>query len=355
MRGFIPRAAIQLFPKFECSSNLSIMQYLNFSPKRGNHSIQHSFNTVFKKIETVLFSFLCILLLLVSKTNREFTKDVSFAFVSASLPVVNIAAFPFNTVINLLTDFGELIDAKQENKKLKAELEELKMFYIDSLNINEENKKLRDSLEFVTERSTGFKMAKIVGRANQLFNQTLFIDIGENKGVEEGEIVTANRAVIGRIEEVFSDRSRLLLLNDATSRIPVITSKARVRGILAGNGSNVLEILYLPKNHKIEVGDSVFTSGDGDTLPSGLFVGTVKKVTSDSALVVLGQDIADAEIVSIIEYDKAAETIRKKEDEEHAAAEKAAEEKALAEEKEAAAQLEKSLEKSAETVEEKGN
>jgi len=320
------------------------MQYLNFSHKRGTHSIQHSFNSIFKKIETVLFGFLCVVLLLISKTNRDFTKDVSFVFVSASLPVVKIAAFPFNTAINLFTDFGELIDAKQQNKKLKAELENLKMFYVDSLNINEENKKLRDSLDFITQRGTGYKMAKVIGRSNQLFNQSLFIDIGANKQVEEGEIITANRAVIGRVAEVFNDRSRLLLLNDATSRVPVITSKARVRGILAGNGSNVLEILYLPKNHKIEAGDTVFTSGDGDTLPSGLFVGVVKKVSSDSALVVLGQDIADAEIVSIIEYDKASEVIRKKEDEERAAAEKAAEEKALAQEKE-----------EVNAVEEKGN
>jgi rod shape-determining protein MreC len=278
------------------------MQYLNFSHSRKNHSLQHGFNSIFKKIETPLFGFLCIVLLITSKTNRDFSKDVSFAFVNASLPVVKVAAFPFNIAVGFFANFGELMDAKKENEKLKNELEELKMFYVDSLNVYEENKRLREVLDFVTAKSSSYKMAKIIGRSNQLFNQKIFIDAGANKGIKEGSIVTANLAVIGRIEEVSENRSRLILLNDATSRIPIITSKARVRGILAGNGSNGMEILYLPRGHKIEVGDSVFTSGDGDTLPSGLFVGVVKKVSNDSALVEMAQEIANADIVTIIDY-----------------------------------------------------
>lgn len=279
-------------------------QYLNFSHNRSNYSLQHGFNLIFKKVETLLFAFLCIVFLLVSKVNEDFSRDVSSFFVGISLPVVKTAAFPFNTVIGLLTDFSELVDAKKENKIIKEELASLKAHYVDVLNINEENRKLRETLNFVSAKSSSFEVARIVGYTNQMFNQKIYIDIGKNAGVKEGQIVTANRAVIGRIEEVEDKRSRLILLNDATSRIPVITSKARIRGILAGNGSNSMEILYLPKNHKIEVGDSVFTSGDGDTLPSGLFIGVVKKVTSDSAFVVMTQDIAHADIVTIMEIEE---------------------------------------------------
>ncbi len=257
---------------------------------------------MFRKIETVLFSVLCVVFLVISKVNHEFSKDVSFTFINASLPVVKFAAFPFNGVIALLTDFSELIDAKKENKRLSEELEKLKSFYVGSLDIDEENKKLRETLNFVTAKSSSFKVARIIGFSNQLFNQKAFIDAGKNRDIKEGEIVTANRSVIGRIEEVGEDKSRLLLLNDATSRIPVITSKARIRGILVGNGSNLMEILYLPKNHKIEVGDYVFTSGDGDTLPSGLLVGVVKRVSNDSALVAMVQDFGSADIVTIVNF-----------------------------------------------------
>ena len=86
------------------------------------------------------------------------------------------------------------------------------------------------------------------------------------------------------------------------SRIPIITSKTRVRGILAGNGSGIMEILYLPKNHTITEGDWIFTSGDGDTLPPGLLVGVVKKADKDYVGVAMVENINNADIVTVMHY-----------------------------------------------------
>jgi len=277
-------------------------QHLNFTRTSANYSVQHSFGLVFKKIETVLFSFLCVIFLIVSRVNADFSKDVSFTFVSISMPVVKFAAFPFNALINLLTDFHELIDAKKENQVLKEELAKLRSFYVKSLNIYQENKELRNVLNFVSAKTSNFKVARIIGRSNQVFNQKLFIDAGKNRGIKEGSIVAGNRGAIGRIAEVGEDRSRLILLNDATSRIPIITSKSRTRGILSGNGSNLIEILYLPKSHDIEAGDWVFTSGDGDTLPPGILIGVVKEVEEGYVGVAMVEDVNNADLVTIMDY-----------------------------------------------------
>ncbi len=277
-------------------------QYSNFSQSSANYSFKYSFNLVFQKIETVFFSLLCVIFLIVSRVNADFSKNVSFAFVSMSMPVVKVIALPFNAVINLLTDFRELVEAKKENESLKEELAKLKSFYIKSLNVHQENKELRSILDFVTSKSSNFKVARIIGRSHQMFNQKVLIDAGANRGLKEGAIVTGDRGVIGRIAEVSEDKSRLILLNDASSRIPVITSKSRARAILAGNNSGLMDMMYLPKSHKIEVGDWVFTSGDGDTLPPGLLVGVVKHVDKDSAEVVMVEDVSNSDIVTIISY-----------------------------------------------------
>lgn len=277
-------------------------QYSNYTQSGVNYSFKHSFDLVFKKIETVLFSFLCVIFLIVSKVNPSFSERLSFAFVSVSMPVVRTISLPINATIGLLTNFHELIDAKRENAELKEELTKLKSFYIKSLNIRQENKELRSILDFVTSKSSYFKVARIVGRSHQIFNQKAFIDAGKNSNLKEGAIVTGDLGVIGRIAEVGEDKSRLILPNDASSRIPVITSKTRIRAILAGNNSGIMEMMYLPKNHKVEVGDWVFTSGDGDTLPPGLLIGVVKKVDSDSAFVAMVEDVNNSDIVTIISY-----------------------------------------------------
>lgn len=223
-------------------------------------------------------------------------------FVSVSLPIVKFAAFPFNATINLLTNFSDLVDAKKENEILREENEKLRNFYVKSLNINRENKELKDTLRFVTAKSSSFKVARIVGRSHQMFNQSLFIDAGKNRGVKEGSIVTGNRGVIGRISQVGETQSRLLLVTDANSRIPVLSSKARVRGILAGNNSSIMEISYLQKNHTIRPSDWIFTSGDGDTLPPGLLIGMVRKVSKGYAAVEMVENVNNADIVTILDY-----------------------------------------------------
>ncbi len=278
------------------------MQHLNFSNKRVNYSIKHSFGLVFNKIETVFFSFLCVVCLVVSKADHDFSRDVSSVFVNISLPVAKFAAFPFNVAFSLVTDFGELVRAKEENQNLKEELEKLRSFYIKSLNIHQENKDLREMLQFVSSKSANFKVAQIIGRSRPLFNQKIFIDAGEDRGLKEGEIITGKRGVIGRVAEVYENKSHIFLLNDAISRIPVITSQARAKGILVGNGSGMMEILYLPKNHDIQVGEMIFTSGDGDTLPPGLLAGVVIKVNKDSVLVSMVEDVNNADLVTILAY-----------------------------------------------------
>jgi rod shape-determining protein MreC len=145
-------------------------------------------------------------------------------------------------------------------------------------------------------------VAKIIGRSNQLFNQKLFIDAGKNLNLKENRIVVGTRGVIGRIISVGEYQSQLLLATDPSSRIPIIASKSRTRGILVGSGSGLMDILYLPKNHGIVAGELIFTSGDGDTLTSGLLIGMVKKVDQDSVKVALIENINNAEIVTVIDY-----------------------------------------------------
>ncbi len=277
-------------------------QHLNFLQTKSSYSFKYSFGLVFKKIETVLFCLLCVIFLITSRVNEDFSKEVSFAFVSVSLPVVEFAAFPFNSVISLLTDFHELVDAKNQNQDLKEQLTKLRDFHIKALNVYQENRELRSILNFVSSKTSSFKAVRITGRSNQLFNQKLFVDAGKNREIKEGSLVTGDHGAIGRISEVGEDKSRLILLTDPSSRVPIIASKSRTRGILSGNGTASMEILYLPKNHNIEEGDWIFTSGDGDTLPPGLLIGVVQKVDKDSVRVAMSEDVNNVSIVTVMNY-----------------------------------------------------
>ncbi len=275
--------------------------YLNPTP-RSNLIIQHSFNLVFRKIETIFFIFLCIICLIASKINRDFNNKISNGFITISTPIIKIISLPINSSIDLVVNFNKLAMAKKENIQLKEELFKLQNYYLTSLAIHQENQELRSALNFVKSKTENYKIARVIGISHQAFDQKLLIDSGKSRNIKEGQIIAGNRGVIGRVAEVFEDKSRILLLTDSSSRIPIIASRARNRGILAGNNSGLMEILYLPKNHQINIGDKIFTSSDGDAIPPGLLIGVVKKIDKNSVYVSGIEDINSLNIVTIIDY-----------------------------------------------------
>jgi rod shape-determining protein MreC len=275
--------------------------YLNHTPK-SNLIIQHSFNLIFRKIETMFFIFLCIICLIISKINQEFSNKISNNLIIISTPIIKVISFPINSSIDLIVNFKNLAIAKKENIELREELFKLQNYYLTSLAIHQENKELRSALNFVKSKTENYKIARIIGMSHQAFDQNLLIDSGKNRDIKEGQIIAGNRGVIGRVSDVFEDKSRIILLTDSSSRVPIIASRARNRGILAGNNSGLMEILYLPKNHQIAIGDKIFTSSDGDTVPPGLLIGIVKKIDKNSVYVSGIEDINSLNIVTIIDY-----------------------------------------------------
>ncbi len=278
-------------------------QYLKFEHSSiNNYSLKHHYSSIYKKIELALFIFLSILFLTISKTNRDFTNKISYFFVDISKPIVSIAAFPFNILIELIIDFEELTNAKKQNEILVKENQEMQQKLVEIINLNYENQKLKETLKFVSSISPTYKMAKITARNKQIFGNQFFIKTLENVEIKDGSAVIANSSMIGRVIDSSKNKARILLLTDANSKIPVISSKSRIRGILTGDNSNSMYINYLPRNHDIEIGEMIFTSNDGESLPPNLLVGVVKKVNDKDVLVEMIENIANFDNVTIVEY-----------------------------------------------------
>lgn len=273
-----------------------------FEYKSSNSFLYHNISQVFRRVEIGLFIFLCLALIITSKVNKKITDRITMGIVEVAMPVAKITSLPFNLVVKTITNFQDLVDAKRKNQMLLQENEKLKSLYIKSLNISQENKQLKDILKYVSLRSVKYSVARLISSPYQVYSRNVFIDAGKNQGIEEGAIVTGNNALIGRIAQVDDNKSRIILATDINSRIPIITSGARVKGVLAGNNSDTMEILYLEKNHHILVGDLIFTSGDGDAMPPGLLIGAVTKVNEKYVAVQMIENVRNLDIVSIIDY-----------------------------------------------------
>ena len=99
------------------------------------------------------------------------------------------------------------------------------------------------------------------------------LNVGKAKGVSIGNAVINNWGMIGRVIEVGKRSSRVLLITDINSQIPIYFEKSKHKAILIGKNSDLLELKYLKPRVNISNNERIITSGEGGLLPRGLAVG----------------------------------------------------------------------------------
>jgi len=130
----------------------------------------------------------------------------------------------------------------------------------------------------------------------------MILSAGSREGVRKGQAVITGAGLIGRVQEVGLRSSRLLLLADLNSRVPVVIESSRVRGVVAGTNGETLRLVHLPPDVVAAPGDRIVTSGHGGALPPGIPVGIVAAVGEAGIEVEPFVDPARLEVVQVLDY-----------------------------------------------------
>ncbi len=186
-----------------------------------------------------------------------------------------------------------------ENIKLQSEVVKLKQLQNDLYIIQAENQELRKLLSVIEEEQYKHIAARLISVSLNPFSKTAIMSAGAKHGVEINQIVTHAEGLVGRVIQVSNNYSKVILVNDINSRIPITTAVSREKGIMSGDGNNS-KILYLPPTHLVQKGEKVITSGDGSIYPSGITVGYVNNIQQEKIMVEPVVDLSKAEFVNIL-------------------------------------------------------
>ena len=186
-----------------------------------------------------------------------------------------LASSPSRFIPKATESVTNLFNIKSENEKLKRALEVYRQKELSVEYLTNENKNLKKILE---SDDTLFKkhivLSKVLIDKDSPYLKSIIINRGSKSGILKGMPVMDKEFLVGRIVETNYLSSRVLLLNDLNSRIPVIFGKEGVQAILKGTGGSKPSLEYLPEGYIIQEGIDVFTSGkDGIFLP-GSPIGT---------------------------------------------------------------------------------
>jgi rod shape-determining protein MreC len=187
-----------------------------------------------------------------------------------------------------------------ENRRLKAELAEMRQWRDRALALQDQNDRFKSLLGLRTDPPIPMAAARVVSDSRGPFANTRLADAGSERGITVGNPVLNERGLVGRVVGVSRGVSRVLLLTDIASRTPVMIDRTNARAILTGDGGPNPKLEYLRGVDPIQQGDRVVTSGDGGVVPRGLPVGAAVKGLDGRWRVVLFAEQASIDYVRIL-------------------------------------------------------
>jgi rod shape-determining protein MreC len=248
---------------------------------------------------------LSIALLVVGKANVHLLEGVSTRISDALVPALGALMQPVSASRRLVEGVGELLALRADNARLKEQNLRLLEWQSAARQLSVENAALRQLLKMPANPNRPTAVTgRVVADAGGLFVHTVLVDVGTEDGVARGMAAVNERGLIGRVIEVGRHSARVLLVTDFNSRIPVMVEPSRDQAILAGNNTRRPNLVFLPLNPRLSVGDRVVTSGRGGVLPPGLEIGTVIAIDDAGVTVEPLVDFARLEYLRLLEYGK---------------------------------------------------
>ena len=222
---------------------------------------------------------------------RSFVKDTIYR----GSVIVSSPAKGINIISN---SFKEHMNVFEENSKLKEENKELReKGYYNSFLITENNE-LKKIIEDKQHTLSNLVTTRVILDKKSPYLNSFIINSGSNKKIKNSMPVLDGNNFIGRIVDVNFFSSRILLVTDLNSKIPVVIEPEGYNAILSGRGDNKPVLDYLPKNHKLMSGNKVYTSGKEGIFKPGIPIGEVA-LDNSMPLVDLSSEINQIIFVNI--------------------------------------------------------
>jgi len=247
----------------------------------------------------VLGGIACALLLASALSPDLFTNTRSKAMNTVS-PLIAAVSYPVQEAVGYVRNVSGLSDIQARNAALEQENARLREWYQSAMVLQNRNAALEKLLNVKVEPAYKFVTARIIADAGNAFVKSLLVKAGTNEGVYKGNPVLSGDGLIGRVVGTGSNASRILLLNDVNSRVPVILEENDHHAVLAGQNKTRPVLEHLSKDAKIRDGMRVVTSGFGGMFPPGLPVGKVALNDMGQYEVVLFSDLKTTQYVRVI-------------------------------------------------------
>ena len=191
------------------------------------------------------------------------------------VPSFDWAMAPVNGTINIIRDFQSYQRIYQQNQDLRRELQQMKAWKEAALQLEQENARLLDLNKVQLDPRLTFITGVVMADSGSPFRQSVILNVGARDGIVDGWAAMDGLGLVGRISGVGQSTSRVVLLTDTSSRIPVVIQPSGQTALVIGDNTNSPPVDFIEATDQLRPGDRVLTSGDGGVFPPGLAIGQI--------------------------------------------------------------------------------
>lgn len=222
------------------------------------------------------------------------------ALVDHVVPDFGWALVPVTKFVAMVNSFESYARLYEQNQQLRDELQQMKAWKEAALQLEQKNARLLDLNHVRLDPKLTHVTGVVLADSGSPFRQSVLLNVGTRDGIRDGWATMDGIGLVGRISGVGRSTSRVILLTDSSSRVPVEMQPSGQRGILTGDNSPLPPVDFLENPDDVRPGDRVVTSGDGDVFPAGLLVGQIVLGSDKRLRVALAADYQRLEFLRVL-------------------------------------------------------
>lgn len=273
-------------------------------PERYSYNYPHrsgSSRTLRARLFLAALALLAIVALVLAARGHPFAAHMRTRANDMVQPFMQAISIPAQRLREFMANKDAFFTTYAENKQLREENERLRHWQAIAQALKAENDNLRALAAYKPMEQADYITAQVIAQSPSAYSGSLLINAGSAQGLQSLQPVIDSYGLIGRLIEVGERSSRVLLLSDSSSRVPVISSKSRQHAILTGTGEELLRMNFIDGDAaKIELGETVMTTSEGGLIPDSVMIGTVFKRDSSGLLVKPLRSLGRAEYVRVM-------------------------------------------------------
>jgi len=239
---------------------------------------RHSSDDFVRPIRRILVGLLVLFLLgmfVLWRIDSPRVERFRANLVDRFVPSFEWALVPVTKLAVMVQGFQSYTQLYEQNQELRRELRQMQAWKEAALQLEQKNAKLLDLNNVRLDPKLTYVTGVVLADNGSPFRQSVLLNVGSRDGIVDGWATMDGIGLVGRISGVGQNTSRVILLTDSNSHIPVQIQPSGQRAMLSGDNSAAPPLEFIENPELVRPGDRVVSSGDGGLFPAGLLVGQV--------------------------------------------------------------------------------